>query len=66
MITHIRGKKIHEFLHDVQLYCRRALMTRTPTLSTLVAEAASAPIGFERRELVDRLFAGVGSVLVVC
>jgi len=41
-------------------------MTRTPTLSALVAETASAPIGFERRELVDRWLAGVGRVLVVC
>jgi len=66
MITHIRREKVHEFLHDMQLYCRRALMTRTPTLSALVAETASAPIGFERRELVDRWLAGVGRVLVVC
>jgi len=66
MITHIQREKIHEFLHDVQLYYRRTLMTRTPTLGTHVAEAASAPIGFERRELVDRWLAGVGRVLVVC
>ena len=66
MIAYIWREKIHEFLHDVQLYCRRALMPRTPTLGTFVAEAASAPIGFERRELVDRWLAGVGRVLVVC